>query len=377
MKDILIKNACAVTEEGLLDNAFIYLSQGKIQAVSQAMPEISGTTEVIDAGGNYVSAGFIDLHTHGAGGADFMDGTVDCWLTAAKAHAEHGTTSLYPTTLTSTNDLLYETFETFKVAKARNTEGANLLGLHLEGPYFAYEQRGAQDPRFLRNPEPEEYEEILSRTDDIARWSLAPELPGALALGKRCREKGILAAMAHTNATFDEAQAAFEAGFTHLTHFYSCMSTVTRRNAYRHAGVVEFGYFEDGATIEIIADGIHVPATLLKLLLKIKGTRNIALITDSMRGAGMPEGPSILGSLADGQEVIIEDGVAKLLDRTAFAGSVATGDRCVRTMVQQAGCSVHASPFPIIGIWMRGFFFTSPISVQSASPVYICARVRP
>lgn len=340
MNEILIKNALAVTDGGLVENCFIRLAEGRIQAVSTTCPEIGADAEIIDAQGDYVSAGFIDIHTHGAGGADFMDGTVEAYLTAAKVHAEHGTTSLYPTTLTSTDELLYETFDTYRKAVKDNAEGANLLGLHLEGPYFAYAQRGAQDPRFLRNPEPAEYEEILSRSEDIARWSLAPELPGALALGRRCVEKGILPAMAHTDATFEEAQAAFESGFTHLTHFYSCMSTVSRRHAYRHAGVVEFGYYEDGATLEIIADGIHVPAALLKLLLKIKGSRHIALVTDSMRGAGMPEGPSILGSLKDGQEVIVEDGVAKLLDRSAFAGSVATGDRCVRTMVRLAGCTV-------------------------------------
>ena len=125
-----------------------------------------------------------------------------------------------------------------------------------------------------------------------------------------------------------------------MTHFYSCMSTISRRNAFRYAGTIEYGYFQDGMTVEIIADGIHVPADLLHLLLKIKGAERISLVTDSMRAAGMPEGPSILGGLADGQQVIVEDGVAKLPDRSAFAGSVATADRLVRTMVREAGCSI-------------------------------------
>lgn len=123
----------------------------------------------------------------------------------------------------------------------------------------------------------------------------------------------------------------------HVTHLYSCMSTITRRNAYRYAGALEAAYMMDDMTVEIIADGVHLPASLLKYVCKFKGPDKIALVTDSMRGAGMPEGETILGSLKDGQRVIIEDGVAKLPDRSAFAGSVATADRLVRTIVSLAG----------------------------------------
>ena len=168
----------------------------------------------------------------------------------------------------------------------------------------------------------------------IARWSLAPELEGAVDMAKELRRRGIVVAMGHTNATFEECEKAFEAGFTHTTHFYSCMSTITRRNAYRYAGAVEFGYYCDGVTCELIGDGIHVPQSLLRLMFKIKGAERIALCTDSMRGAGMPDGVYKLGSLTEGQDVVVEDGVAKLMDRSAFAGSVATMDRVVRTVWQ-------------------------------------------
>ena len=335
--DTLIRNGRIISPSGIIENGCVTLADGRIVDVSAGLHEAPEGVEVIDAAGAYVAPGFIDLHTHGAGGCDFMDGTVEAYLTAARTHAQHGTTLLYPTTLTSTNDLLFETFAIYEAALAANTDGAAFGGLHLEGPYFAYEQRGAQDPRYLRNPDPAEYLEILASTNRIARWSLAPELPGAAAFGRVLQERGILASMAHTNATFEEAQEAFRHGFTHLTHFYSCMSTITRRNAFRYAGVIEFGYYEDGATVEIIADGIHVPESLLKLIVKLKGPERIALVTDSMRAAGMPEGPSILGGLADGQPVLVEDGVAKLPDRTAFAGSVATADRLVRTMIAEGG----------------------------------------
>jgi N-acetylglucosamine-6-phosphate deacetylase len=333
MKKTIIKNGKIITPYRNLGLGYVVIEGGKILEVGAGEIELSNA-KVIDAQGAYIAPGFIDLHTHGAGNADFMDGTVEAYLQAARTHAMHGTTLLYPTTLTSTNDLLFNTFDIYKQAKEKNTDGAAFGGIHLEGPYFAYEQRGAQDPRFLRNPDPKEYLEILDRSDDIARWSIAPELPGALAFGRELVKRGIQPAIAHTNAIYEEVLDAFENGFRHITHFYSCMTGITRRNAFRYAGVIESGYLIDGMTVEIIADGVHVPESLLKLIYKIKGPENIALVTDSMRAAGMPEGRSILGGLKDGQEVLVEDGVAKLLDRTAFAGSVATADRLVRTMHQ-------------------------------------------
>ncbi len=337
MKTSLINGKIIAPNGQILLGKALVLEDGKIKGIADKAPSDS---EKIDCEGNYVSAGFIDMHTHGAGGCDFMDGTVEAFLTAARMHAVHGTTLLYPTTLTSTNELLFASFETYKKACALNTEGAQFGGMHLEGPYFSPKYAGAQDPRYLRNPSPEEYNEILDRCPAIARWSFAPELEGADKFAAELQKRGIVASIGHTDATFEDCERAFKSGATMMTHFYSCMSTISRRNAYRYAGVIEFGYFEDGMKIEIIADGIHVPADLLHLVLKIKGSDRISLVTDSMRAAGMPEGPSILGGLADGQEVIVEDGVAKLLDRSAFAGSVATTDRLVRTMVTLGGCSI-------------------------------------
>ena len=340
MKTIKIINGTIVTG-GETFAGDIVLRDGVIDYVGPDCPAVPEDSEVIDAKGCYVAPGFIDMHTHGAGGADFMDGTVEAYITAARMHAIHGTTLLYPTTLTSTNELLYGSFETYVKASDLNKDGAQFGGMHLEGPYFSPLYAGAQDPRYLRNPRPEEYLEILDRCPALARWSFAPELEGSEEFASELRKRGIVASIGHTNATFGECDAAYKAGANLMTHFYSCMSTVSRRNAFRYAGTIEYGYIQDGMDIEIIADGIHVPQDLLHLLLKIKGVERISLVTDSMRAAGMPEGPSILGGLSDGQEVIVEDGVAKLLDRTAFAGSVATADRLVRTMVQVAGCSVE------------------------------------
>ncbi|MCX4333978.1 MAG: N-acetylglucosamine-6-phosphate deacetylase [Bacteroidales bacterium] len=351
-----IVNGKIILPDGICSGVLV-MDGGTIKGVVDNVPPGS---EVIDAEGDYVSPGFIDMHTHGAGGADFMDGTVGAYLTAARTHAMHGTTLLYPTTLTSTDEDLYDSFETYRKAVAENRDGAAFGGMHLEGPYFSPLFAGAQDPRWLRCPKREEYMEILERCPDLARWSFAPELDGASEFAAELMKRGIVASIGHTNATFGECDAAFRAGARLMTHFYSCMSTVSRRNAFRFAGTVEYGYWQDGMDVEIIADGIHVPEDLLKLLLKIKGVGKVSLVTDSMRAAGMPEGKSILGGLAGGQEVIVEDGVAKLMDRSAFAGSVATADRLVSTMVKTAGCGISdavrmltANPAGVMGVLDR------------------------
>lgn len=335
MSLIKIYNGTVITPYRTIREGTVLLRDGKILEVTDKNVEAEGAT-AINAQGMYISPGFIDMHVHGGGGHDFMDNTVEAFLGIARAHARYGTTSLMPTTLSCEKEDLLKTLSVYEEANVLNKAGAGFIGIHIEGPYFSMNQKGAQDPRYIRYPDPEEYREIIAYSASVKRWSAAPELPGALPFGEFLRSKGILPAIAHTDAIYEEVLEAYEKGFVHATHFYSCMSGVSRRNAYRFAGVVESAYLLDGMTVEIIADGVHLPASLLKLVYKIKGADRIALITDAMRGAGMPPGKSILGSLKDGVEVIVEDGVAKLPDRSAFAGSVATGDVLVRNMVRLA-----------------------------------------
>lgn len=330
-----IFNGNILTPYRIIRGGTVLVTEGIITEIKEGNIDVSDAIE-IDAMGNYISPGFIDIHVHGGGGHDFMDGSETAFLKAAETHARYGTTSMTPTTLTSEKKNLLETLELYEVAHKNNIKGAQFLGMHLEGPYFAMSQRGAQDPRYIRDPDPEEYMDVISRTNVIKRWSAAPELNGAIPFAKYMRSKGILPALAHTDAIYEEVLEAFENGYTLATHLYSGMSGVSRRNAYRYAGVIESAFIIDEMDVEIIADGIHLPAPLLKLVYKIKGPGRIALITDSMRGAGMPEGDSILGNLHTGLKVIIEGGVAKLPDRTSFAGSVATTDRLVRNMINMA-----------------------------------------
>lgn len=338
MSTLIITNGIIITPFRQIAGGTVVVQDGKISGIHKEKISIPGAT-IIDAQGQYISPGFIDIHIHGGGGSDFMDGTVEAFLTIAETHAQYGTTAMVPTTLTAEKPDLLNTLDVFEEAKKQNNKGASFLGIHLEGPYFALSQRGAQDPRYIRNPDPKEYEEILAYSDSIVRWSAAPELEGAIAFGQRLKQKGILAAVAHTDALYDEVLEAYDNGYSLATHLYSAMSGVTRKNAFRYAGTIESAFLLD-MDVEIIADGVHLPEALLKLIYKIKGADKTALITDAMRAAGMPPGESILGSLKDGLKVIVEDGVAKLPDLTAFAGSVATFDRLVRNMIYVAGVNL-------------------------------------
>ena len=318
--------------------------------------------EVFDFSDKYISPGFIDVHQHGGGGYDYMDGTEEAFIGAAKLHAKHGTTTILPTTLTCPDEELFESFRILRSVRKTDYAGADLYGMHLEGPYFSESQKGAQDPKYLKTPERSHYEAVLKAAEGcITRWTVAPELPGAMELGDRLKEEGIRASMGHSDASVYVAEEAMRHGYTHLTHFYSGMSTITRKDGYRIPGLVEAGYLFRSLTVEIIADGCHLPSPLLQLVFQSKGPGKTVLVTDAMRGAGQTEGRTILGSLKNGQECWIEDGVAKMPDRKAFAGSVATADRLVRNMntLTDAGlCAsvrmMTATPARLFGIKKRG-----------------------
>ncbi len=361
MKTLLF-NGAVITPWRILKDGYVLFDETGILEIGQgACGDLGGDAERIDVNGRYIAPGFIDIHVHGGGNSDFMDATKDDFLTAARTHLEHGTTSLFPTTVSSTNEALYAVLEAYKVAKISDHDGADLCGLHLEGPYFNLEMKGAMDPKYVRNPDMNEVADVLAHTNDIVRWSIAPELPGAVELGRFLVKNGILPSMGHSMAVYDEAMNAFESGFTLCTHLYSAMSGVRRIQAIRYAGIVETAMTVDDMDVEIIADGMHLPKTLLQLIYQTKGPGHIALITDAMRGAGQPAGPSMLGDKEKGMPCIIEDGVAKLLDRSALAGSVATTDRLVRVMHNLAGVPIEdavrmatTTPARIMGMKNRG-----------------------
>jgi N-acetylglucosamine-6-phosphate deacetylase len=331
----ILKNGKVITPVRVLENGGVVIDDGKVTGVFRGNDVATEPQDrIIDVQGKYISPGFIDIHVHGGGGYDIMTGTPEAVRGLTLAHMDKGTTSIVPTTTTSTIDELYATLDSLGKVKREMKDGPNILGIHLEGPYFSMEERGAQDPRNLKTPTKEEYLEILDHSSDIIRWTVAPELEGALEMGRLLTQRGILCSIGHSSAIYEDVLKAFENGYTHVTHLYSGTSMVRRINAFRYAGIVESAYLIDEMTVEIIADGVHLPESLLKLIYKIKGPDKICLVTDAVMAAGMPEGEY---TRKDGRKIIVEDSVAKLLDRTSFAGSVATTDRLVRTMVQKAG----------------------------------------
>jgi N-acetylglucosamine-6-phosphate deacetylase len=232
-----------------------------------------------------------------------------------------------------------------------------MLGIHIEGPYISAEQSGAQKPEHIRCFDKKEYTEIFNAAEgNIKRWSVAPEVEGAEEFAEFAKDNNITLSIAHSNADFDTVLRAYDMGYRHVTHLYSCVSTIVRRGGFRVAGVLEAAYFIDGMNVEIIADGCHLPLSLLAYVAKFKKCENIALITDAMRAAGQDVRESFLGSREDPLPVIVEDGVAKLSDRSAFAGSVATADRLVRNMVEcgvPLACAVKmmtSNPIRMMGL---------------------------
>ena len=333
-----IINGCLITDNQI-EKKTLYIKDGLILDITEQ--DISAD-EIIDAENNYVSPGFIDIHCHGGGGHDFMDGA-DAVIETAKTHFKYGTTTIFPTTVACSPEALKIALSNIKTAMNESSAAdiPHIYGVHLEGPYFALGQAGAQNPKYITPPVMKDYIEITELFGDIIkRWSFAPELSGSVEFCEFLTKRDIISAIAHSDAIYEDVAKIYDCGCKLVTHLYSGTSTVTRKNAYRRLGVIESAFLIDDIAVEVIADGHHLPAGLLKLIYKIKGADNICLVTDAMRGAGMPEGDSFIGAKGEGLPCIIEDGVAKLPDRSAFAGSIATADRLIKTMVKGAGIDI-------------------------------------
>jgi len=334
MKQAII-NGKFILQTGIAEGICLLIEEDKIIGISNEAP---ADFKIIDAENCYVSAGFVDMHVHGGGGHDFMDGTVEAIVSACQLHLKHGTTSICPTTTTCSDEELFKFLDCYKEAKKSSKIMPKLIGIHLEGPYLNQEMAGAQDPKYLLNPKKQHYQKLLNYSNDIIRISAAPELSGAYELGDELKKRDIITSIAHSDAEYSVVKEAVKHGYRHVTHLYSGMSMLHRKNAYRYLGVVESSYLLDELTVEIIADGKHLPYELLELIVKLKNNDLISLVTDGMRGAGMAEGAKMtIGSKNNGLPVIIKDEVAFLEDESCFAGSVCTSDRCIRTMKQIIG----------------------------------------
>jgi len=350
-KVIVLMNGTVITPLREIEDEVILIEGERIKEVgTRAQIKIPGEAKVIDVRGAYISAGFIDLHLHGAWGGDVSAGTEEDLYKMSAGLVRGGTTSFLPTTLSGPLSQITSAVDSVQEAMKKKLPGAKILGIHLEGPYFSLQQKGAQNPEYIIEPNPQDYLPLLEKYTCIKRISAAPEIPGALELGQELKRRGIMAAIAHSDATYQDVLKAIENGYTHVTHVYSGMGGVQRVSAYRVTGLIESTLLLDELTTEMIADGHHLPPSLMQLVLKAKGLDKVCLVTDSMAAAGLGPGEYALGGLdviveADIPEVFEiptaeQNYVAKLKDRSAFASSVATMDQLVRNMVRYVGLSI-------------------------------------
>ena len=345
-------NGHILTPQGWINGGSILMEDGRIVEIKNSSSLETKAELQVNVYGMHVVPGGIELHCHGGGGSDFMEGTPEAFKTATEAHMKHGTTAMYATLSSSTLPMIEKACE--NCSELMKEPDSPIMGLHLEGPYFNPRKAGAQMPDIIRIPNVAEYHHVVEDYDAVKRWSSAPELPGAIELGRYLVDKGILPAIGHTDAEYPDVKAAYEAGYRHATHFYNGMPGFHNVREFKHAGTVEAVYLMENMTVEMIADGIHVPPSILKLVHRIKGVERTALITDAL---AMTASDS---DKAFDPRVIIEDGVCKLSDRSALAGSIATMDRLIRTAVQQAeiplndACRmVSETPARIMGIYDR------------------------
>lgn len=345
-----IINGRIFTPQGWLNEGSVLIRDGKILEVTNCDLALIGA-RLIDAKGMYIVPGFVCMHAHGGGGHDFTECTEEAFQSAIHAHLRHGATSIFPTLSSSPFSKLHQAADICEKLMAE--PGSPVLGLHIEGPYLNPKMAGSQYAEYVKEIDEKEYKELIENTHCIRRWDAAPELPGALDFARYLHDKGILVAASHTESEYEGIKEAYTAGFTHAAHFYNAMPGFHKRREYKYEGTVESVYLTDGMTIELIADGIHLPSTILRLAYKLKGVEHTCLVTDALSYAAND------GKEVDDPNIIIEDGVCKMADRSSLAGSLATSDTLIRSMVK-AGITLgdalrmaSETPARIMGVYDR------------------------
>lgn len=322
-------NARIITPEEIFTGGLV-IENGLIERVFRGTDFVP-VGDAFDCGGDYLSPGFVDIHVHGCNDASFQSGDPEDVLRVTRYFAQHGTTSILPTTASGSAQTVLNAVKCIaEVMKGGSADGARILGAHLEGCYLNPKCAGAQNPAFLFAPRPENYMPIIE-TGIVRRVSASPEVDGVLDMARRLSADGILMSVAHSDADYDVMMRALEAGFTHVTHIYNAISMLSNCYYYPQVGACETALLHDEFTIEAICDGRHVPPQLLRLMYKVKGPEHFHAVTDSVF-AGAPDGPCE----EFGMKCLVEDDVCMLADRSAFAGSVATTERLLRVLVQDA-----------------------------------------
>jgi len=360
-------NATLVLPDRVVHGGTLQVHGGRIVGLAAAADLPPWHGPVVNAHGHFAAPGFVDMHVHGGGGADFMDGTAAAFETAVRAHTRHGTTSIVPTTTVARHEQTMRFFELcreFKRAGANPASGlCRVVGAHLYGPYFAPDKVGCHPKDEARPPTPAEYEQYLDYADDgtLLVATCAPDLDGSAGFYRAARDRGVRLNAGHSNATWDEMAAAYELGVRHVDHFFCAMSNYvslrTRFGTPMRGGMMEFVLATEDMTTEVIADGRHLAPELLRFVLKMKGVDRTALVTDCMRALDLPPGEYMFGA-TDGGERVYSDGTVGLMpDRKSLASSVRGMDFMVRHMHRLVGVDLPTAvrmatltPAKIVGL---------------------------
>ncbi|MBT2693603.1 N-acetylglucosamine-6-phosphate deacetylase [Bacillus sp. ISL-55] len=336
MNDLFLMNARVLTQDGMIEKGYIYIKDGKIAETGLASSLPHYQADIIELPeDSTVVPGFIDVHIHGAGGADTMDGTTEALTTMASILPEEGTTSFLATTITQDQKAIIKALENAAhYISHHNTPGkAEVLGLHLEGPFINESRKGAQPAEHIITPDIELFARMQKASgNNIRLVTLAPEKENGFELIAYLAENEVIASVGHSDATYGQMAEAVKAGATHVTHLFNGM----RGMHHRDPGVAGAALLFDELKIEMIADGIHVVPEMLDLSIRAKGTDGVILITDSMRAKCLKNGSYDLG----GQEVSVADGKALLADGT-LAGSILKMKDSLKNMMEFTGISLE------------------------------------
>jgi len=348
----VIVNARVVTPGDITQSSVVWIENAQIQKVDQGiLPEVPSEYEIIDAKGQLLIPGMIDVHIHGANGFDMMDGTEESILEVSKTCAMTGCTSFLVTSVSSSIEDLMIMIRNVKNVIGTE-QGAKIAGIHLEGPYLNVKRKGMQNEMYLRHPNIDEMKEILTEAGDLVKMvTIAPELPGGIEMVEFLKDRGIIVAIAHSDATYEEAKEAFSKGASHVTHCFNGMRPIHHRDP----GLVVAAFEEEHVSLQAIVDKIHLHPAIVRLMHRIKGPEGVVLITDALQAMQMGDGEYEFG----GHKVTVANGEARLADGTLASSTVTMNEALQKTV--ESGISLDdavymaaTTPANILGMLDKG-----------------------
>ncbi|WP_217558725.1 N-acetylglucosamine-6-phosphate deacetylase [Paenibacillus sp. GbtcB18] len=348
----ILHHVNVIQEDNTTLSVTLWIRDGIIEKIESGLASLpEGDYEYMDGQGRLLIPGMIDVHIHGANGFDMMDGSETSIQEVSRACAATGCTSFLATSVSSTIEDLIAMIRSVKRV-AGHEVGAKIVGLHLEGPYLNPKRKGMQNERFLRHPDLTEMKEIFDEADGLIKMvTIAPELPGGMELISFLKETGVIIAVAHSDATYEEAKQAFEAGASHVTHCFNGMRPIHHRDP----GLVVAAFEEEHVSLQAIVDGIHLHPAIVRMMHRLKGPDGMVLITDALQAMGLGDGNYMFG----GHHVTVSEGVARLEDGT-LASSTVTMNEALRLTVD-TGISLtdavkmaSSSPARLLGLANKG-----------------------